>query len=808
MMKLKFSRVEIVTQEKRLDLSIDYLLKLTSSESVYYTPIRLSKVLATSLYRDKKTNSEKYVSIERKRTIDASIKSLVKQYPAILSNDSSLFYSLHSDDQAERRRIVLSKRKWKIHHVARWRNGFFIARLSCTRSTELGHQSTQYILYPSQLQSLVNPKPLQEWDCYTSHGSFSASYAVNARTLLNALVYEEEWPSLSKTLYHLEHGYNTEQEAIAGFQYILGKQETPPYRIIRSNRQNSIKQKSVDTTIEIDFIDSYNNHREKAWLLEANGYYYIMRMDSMTPNKVALANSSVSTSFTNAQESAQVLLTLCYAEKYDAKCSKEEAIKLWKEMIERDVYHRYFSDNIRATWLITKIATNDGVVVALLAECYAESNLLIPEYFSPLAHRVLLVEKNNLVDPSRRNGKLFQGKIDKSKFENACQELIKLSNDVNGDNFAIHHKELEDILIYTQGFTCIEQATQIFEDIQSEHIHDIEGGACSIKAKLKSARYEYLQGVHRSKLVLRLKDNRLPESKLIDYDRHIETSRTYPEQLLEYGMSCDLLTLDDAGNINTYVREYRGVNAIDVIPDIDGLDVTRMTTQIKQSVVEYVEKPKVIIKSIQKSNAGRKKIYINEQERKKVWARNNRLKVKEEAKLKGESPKLRGRERIYVNAAEKEREYRFRKKWRKIALDGFLVVILPDIIKSKHLELFENIKKILPYFGKRILIVTHNQSSSKNTIEKLLSNSAVNIDIVDSKETRLSAYRCLLNAGFVKGIVHICGCGVEQQGYSIAMSLFNRDVSFKFQKSLLISDDIEAVQKVFKLAFSQNTMQK
>lgn len=852
MAKYKFSKIEAIAQEKRLDLAIDYLLKLTVDETVSYAPMRLSKTQATSFYYEKDSNVEKYFSIERKRTVKASIKALINQQPKIIANNTSGFYTLNSDDRAHRQRIVLAKRKWKIHHIAKWSNGFFIARLSCTRSAEVGHQSTQFILYPALFQSLVNPKPNLSWECYTQHGSLRNSNRINARALVNAMNYESEWPDLSDALSNVEYGYNTEVEAKAGFDYVLSQQETPPHRVIKNNRQNSIKQKSIDYSLDIHIVESYNNAREKAWLFRLDKQYFIMRMVSNTPNKIMLVDRGISTAYTTTLDSAHVLLSQLHQKDYVNKWDKEEAFLHWKEMIVRDVHYRYFSENINATWLITKIATNNGTAVALLAECYPESKLNIPEEFAPLTHRVIVVDEDQLKDPSKEKANLFVGRCDRGQFQRTCQDLIEFSYDVFGKEFKEKHKELEDILVYTQGFALNDQATYYFDQVSHDSVHNIDGSACPITTQLKRGRFDFLQSKHRANLVKRIEEAKISDIKLIEYDDYIVNFRKFPKQLIEFGLSKKLISLNDSMKISTFDTDYSddkrvdlfgatnvsGINAGDInvnvetqeaikTPSINNLPLPNRgdigVDFIGDSIKDVINSDKVIDKSnsgklaiisdksktsTTKSNAGRKKVHTDERERKRVWAQKKRLEIRKNAAEQGIAPKVRGRKKMYSNAAEKEKAYRLRNKWKKLSIGGYFVVLLPEDPIEKHRGLLSKISQIIPYFEERALILSH--SPNNDLVNEFFSqnNNTSNANIVYLNKKRVIGEDLLNKIDGNQHVVHICGCEIEQQGYFIALALFNRGTPFIFHKSLILSADMSAVEKVFKLAFRKNTMQR
>ncbi|MFT5852643.1 MAG: hypothetical protein ACI87J_002621 [Colwellia sp.] len=852
MAKLKFSNIEVIFQEKRLDLATDYLLKLTIGESVSYAPMRLSKTHATSFYFENDSNIEKYFSIERKRTVKANIKALINQQAKIISKSTSCFFTLNSEDTTNRKRILLAKRKWKIHHVAKWSNGFFIARLSCTRSAEVGHQSTQFILYPALFQSLVNPKPNLSWECYTEHGSLRNSNRINARALVNAMHYESEWPDLSDALSNVEYGYNTEIEAKAGFDYVLSQQESPPHRVTKNNRQNSIKQKSINYSLDIHILDSYNNALEKAWLFRHNKQYFIMRMVGNSPNKIMLVGRGVSTVCITPLDSAHVLLSQLYQGEYVNEWDKEEAFQHWQEMIVRDVYYRYFSENINATWLVTKIATNNGIVVALLAECYPDSKLNIPEQFAPLTHRVIVVDEDQLKDPSKERNKLFVGRFDRAKFQRTCQELIEFNFDVFGNKFKEKHKELEDILVYTQGFALNDQATHYFEQVSHDSVHKIDGSACPINAQLKSDRFDVLQSKHRANLVKRIEEKKISELKLIEYDDYIVNFRKYPKQLIEFGLSKNLISLKESMGISTFDTEYcddkrvdlfgnsniGGINTGDIIVNFETPEAiaTPMTNNLiinnrDDILVDLICNPKkdvinsdnVINKSnskkevnisdksktsTTKSNAGRKRIHVDERERKRVWAHNKRLAIKNNELALGIVPKVRGRKKRYSNAAEKEKAYRLRNKWKKLSLNSVIIVLLPENPTEKHRDLLSKISQITPYFEERALLISHGPNDDLENEVFSLNDNDSKTDIVYINKPRYFEENLLTKVYDNQSVVHICGCEIEQQGYIIAMALFNKSIPFIFHKSLILSGDISSVEKVFKLAFRKNTMQR
>ena len=803
MPSLKNIKFETIYTTKRVDLSTDHLVKVTSAIKTLYVPIRLSKTHATSFYMCDKDQKEKFITIERKRTINANVKLLIKSNEKILSNSSYCFYTLNKDDKEQRNRNLLAKRKWKVHQLARWTNGFFVARLSCTRSSDSICENTQFILYPAPFQEKRINRTL---NYYAQHGAYKSQLKLNQRTVSNALVYESEWPSLSLALSTVEYGYNTEKEAKAGFNYILQKQEYPPSSNIKSKSRNTIKQISVNKYIQVNIVDTYQNEHEKAWLINSLNNYFIMKMDRNIPNKVSLVDRAISTSYTNTIEAAQQMLSALFKDKYTSGWTREESTLKWRDMIKRDLYFRCFTENIRATWLITKIAMKNGNAVGLLAECYPESKLSVPVQFVPLTHRIIFIEDNILLDPSRSIEGALHWKSDVKKFQKLCQELIELREEQFSYKYMAAHKALENILVYTHGFSSNEQALHYFNKTSPDKHYELEGSACPITAGMREVRYDYLMQLHRENICRRIYDKEANEKVLIEFDERLSKSKFYPKQLLDYAIHINLLTPEMADGIKVCDNKYRDDNNVDLFNEINH-HIVALNNRISNSE-EISPAKEVGITSTKKSNAGRKRIYSSEQEKKKEWARKKRLEIKEKELAAGMTPKVRGRKKMYANPAEKEKSYRLRKKWALLNEEGTLLILMPGKTTLINDEVIDRLSQIAPIFCSNIFFVFPYEYSPtyKDNFRQIICSTKANKVYYKKKgkiDTELLS-KILIN----NRKIFIGGFNIELYGHALAIAIQKLTIDFTFYKSIVNCQDIESVEKEYRMTFDKNVFKR
>lgn len=179
--------------------------------------VQIDNDTITGVLPDLSNTSLHLVSVAKKRTLQASIKALVKSHPAVLSEPDNgrdaYRYFLRKDYEQKQRKVRL-KRKWKVHHLAMWENGFFLARLSCNKHDQTSFEYTQIILYP---KFTLDGYFQIQLELSTTHGSLRTQIKLEADLLRISLASQRHWPQLSELLKDVTQGYHTEIEAKAGF---------------------------------------------------------------------------------------------------------------------------------------------------------------------------------------------------------------------------------------------------------------------------------------------------------------------------------------------------------------------------------------------------------------------------------------------------------------------------------------------------------------------------------------------------------------------------------------------------------------
>lgn len=715
MPQLKFSSVEIQTKLNRLDKGVDHLAKLTCiNDKTYYIPIRIIEQTAISFYVDDKNDSPTWVSIDKKRTIKASIKALIKAYPLLLTNGPISIYTLNEDDQKQRSVNKLIKRQWKIHEVASWTDGFFVARLSCREQGNDFTNNTQFVLYPALFQSYKPSVSESNKNIYTKHGHWNSSVKINMYRLERAFKSESVWGSLGEVLQNVKYGYDTEKEAKIGFDYVVEKQDTPPIRLTSTGKRNAKRQSRIDNAQPIEIVDYYHCHREEAWLFHSNQHYYIMRMDANSPGIVKLYNNYVSTGFVNVEQSARQLLAELKSKSMSLAQSEnnyETCLKDWREMIARDVYQRYFIASLTGSWQIVEVAMLEGLPMAVKAICIPEVSSVLPCHFKPLPYRVLRVENiDGLIkvnEPVRSNTLPWYPKTSVKDFQANLTNFIKEDTDKT-------RKAVIDMLVYTCGSLVYEKTNEAFINSKHDSIVSIDGEVCPLPVKHNQAKVDYIYQQQRNRIIDRIDNHGLNKEQLNVFEANVSRGKIYSKQLIDFGVSRGILSERYSSKINTHPNQFCDDKLIDLMCDdlLDKKTDSSNINQLKLEVTELVEKP---IKSTSISNVGRKRIYKDDKEKKRLWARKHRQQIKDNLLDMGVKPKKPGPIRIYKTAAEKQAAYRFRKKWEKNAVDSSLIVFLEgDNLVSD--ECVNSIKSLLPYYRKNsvgcgVLII----KTSKNT---------------------------------------------------------------------------------------------
>ena len=773
--KTTLTDIDVIYKEKRLDGGVDHYIKvLLSDERVVYTSIRLHDKHAISCYEN---NDEIiWITLDKKRTLKATCRLFFKTYRKLMFGEKlNLFHILNKDDRKERKLSKLKKRSWRVHEVVFFKDGFFVARLSCSKLEKDELTDNQFILYPAAFQSLSNPDRNTRYNVYASHGAFTSTFNVNAFDILNAFRHERHWPQLSEALCEIEYAYKTEAEARAGLQYVINKQATPPIERQKFTCRNSVRQHSIDKSLTVTVCDEYKRQNGLSWLIKSEDTYYIAKMSDTVTDKIELQDSGASTAFTTIEDSALALVSQHV--KKGGRTNDAGAIKdKWKSLIDSDLNLRLFSRNLSANWVVTDVLEKGGKCYALRAICLPEHSLNLPVQFQAHSYHILYIDErtNQLIDAQDENRSFYFGNITTDEFSQLLHDLINSS--VNTEQHL--YKKLVDVLRYSRGFIFEQDANIAWSTIQKDHInHQINGGVCAIKNELRIASFETFLDKSRTKYSERISQHKDSAALLSDYDKKVITSTQYPKALIDLAVLKGWCNSSDALKINKTENNYRYDLIVDLFKveskntEDSIINNSRFTVEntTKESKIKTLKTP---ISTTLKSNAGRKRIYKDEKERKRIWAKKNRDKKRQQLIENGVKPRQPGREKKHDNAAEKQAAYRFRKKWMQLSRNSALIFIdFSNKVLDKNIV--DNISRLIPHFNdddnNRLLSISPNlKDRNKNEVFSNVFTEKNNYEI-SSQEDYIKIKESL------KGIhiksVFICGSSITDHCYRLAVYL-------------------------------------
>ena len=776
--------IELITKVKRHDDGIDHLVKviITNGDS-FYLAVRLDGDNAISCYKlSENLNSKlEWVSIPKKRTLKATCRLLLATFPETLNSHTRMFHELQRDDIKSKRKHLLSKREWRVHEVALFEKGFFVARLSCTKAKKESFSDNQFVIYPAAFQDLKYPKMPTKWNIYHRHGSFTSSIKVCASSIYHALRSEGSWPRLSDALKEIEYGYNTEREAKAGFKFIVSKQDCEP-KYLNYGVRNAIRQHGIDKTINIDICDQYENMREHAWIIRSESKYFIAKMDIHITGSIKIVGTGFSTAFTTIEESARDLISQ-HMKKGSRSDTQDEILVKWRDMIESDLRHRYFVQNLTSTWLITDVAINGGRCVALKALCLPEPSLYVPLEFQAHSFHILHIDNlaRKLVAPSPWQPKYNNFDLTIEQFDEVLQSLISSPN--NEDR-----KNLEKNLQLSRGFISQTEANQVWGDLTCDfEIVSVDGDACPTPSYFNRLSLENLIDKKRKDIVSRSSDINVGCKQLLRFENRIKEITKYPKALIELGVNYGLCSEQSSQSIPTIEKKYCYELAVDLFKPVVAISEKYQCAE-EGNIPPHIEIEDLPNKdflwsktSPKKRNVGRKKIYKNSTERKRVWAQKDRDNKRQEKIDSGIAPVKPGRTRIHKSPADKQLAYRFRKRWKQESSDSALIYIGTNQKVFGSDEIIERIAALIPYFcddnKQQILAVVPDieESDSSHANDKITErippknayvfSSQLNYELIQIKLSRMDVKRVILCGFSFTDVCYRIACYLQEIGY-------------------------------------------
>lgn len=776
--------IELITKVKRLDDGIDHLVKviITNGESLYL-PVRLDGDNAISCYSlsDNIHNELKWVSTPKKRSLKATCRLFLEIFPETLNSHTRMFHELQRDDIKSKREHTLSKREWRVHEVALFAKGYFVARLSCTKAKKEHYSDNQFVIYPAAFQDLKYPALSTKWNIYHRHGSLTSSSKVCASSIYHALRSEGSWPQLSNALKEIEYGYNTEREAKAGFKSIVSKQDYAP-QCLKYGVRNAIRQHGIDKTINVEVCDRYENMREHAWIIRSESKYFIAKMDVHITGSIKILGTGFSTAFTTIEESARDLISQ-HMKKGSHSDTRVEVLVKWRDMIESDLRQRYFVQNLTSTWLITDVAINGGVCVALKALCLPEPSFYVPLEFQTHSFHILHIDNlvRKLVAPSPWQPKYNNFDLTIEQFDEALQSLISSPhNEVR--------KILEKSLQLSRGFISRTEASLAWDDLTSDfEIVRVDGDACPIPSAFNRLRLKNIIDKQRKDIVSRISDANEDCKQLLRFESRIKEITKYPKALIELGVNYGLCSEKFSQAIPTIENAFCYELTVDLFKPIVATsekyscsEEGNATAQIERNDLSSKEfswpDPSMTIR-----NVGRKKIHKNSAERKRVWAQKDREKKRQKKIDSGIEPVKAGRTRIHQSPADKQLAYRFRMKWKQKSSDSALIYIGANQKAFGSDEMIESITTLLPYFcnenKQQILAVVPDieESDSSHANEKITDripvknvyvySSQINYELIKRKLSRMDVNRVILCGFSITDVCYRIACYLQEIGY-------------------------------------------
>ena len=291
------------------------------------------------------------------------------------------------------------------------------------------------------------------------------------------------------------------------------------------------------------------------------------------------------------------------------------------------------------------------------------------------------------------------------------------------------------------------------------------------------ASFETFLDKSRSEYSERISQYKDSAALLSDYDKKVITSTKYPKALINLAVLKGWCNSSHALKINTIENNYR----YDLTVDLFKVESKNTEDNIINNSTFTVEKTtrknkdetlKTLITTTKKSNAGRKKIYKDEKERKRIWAKKNRDEKRQQLIENGIKPRQPGREKKHDNAAAKQAAYRFRKKWMQLSRNSALIFIdFSNKVLDKNIV--DNISRLIPHFNdddnNRLLSISPNlKDRNKNEVFSNVFTEKNNYEI-SSQEDYIKIKESL------KGIhiksVFICGSSITDHCYRLAVYL-------------------------------------
>lgn len=732
-------QIDIRDQFKSVDgIKVLFLTVTNQDDELHECTVIQSRENITGYTYTKTENKRDYHAhtVPKKRTLQASVKALVKAHPNCLypeKNGYAPFSHLRSQDYRARDILKRAKRQWHVHELARWRDGHFAARVSCNRVAGV-YGATQFVIRPTNIDKTSSERLRVSGLVDRMGRTDEVEVQSGAIAFLQALRFEEDWHHLGKLLAPLEYGYDSVAEAKHAFKKVLNHRFDPPVDVHDFGVKNKARQTGIDNTLTIEIVDEYAAHHNKqAYWVRANEAHFIMHSDIFDRERFGLKTTSIYSPFdTSPEKTARILVSRHLKEAmYPNQLTEAQGKAAWQDYIEADLLSRYKSDVYPCEALVTHIARSaDKQTWAFRGDLIPRADdAPIPPCFRPMTHFAMVFEHGRaypIHDHAReaphtlhyiRANELIEvlaqclrGKVDKTLFDKFVAHI----------RFELTLNDANDIEVEWA------QATADFE------IHTLMSGACVLPASFRAKIMALRIAQQRQKQQQWVDNGVDPVSRLEDFERKVQAAQTYPYQLVDAALRLGLVSPEDALTITTTERpesleikiDEKQIDAEGTHPPSASIEdgaiaAGAATTPSSPSTRQLVSPDEISAKDKTTSvkRGGRKRIHADDKARKRAWATKHRAEIKARQIADGQPPAKVGRKAIHADDNARARAYRFRKKYRSLAKDAGLILVNWQMDNPMEKAIHEGIEQLIPFYqnpdGSARVYATRNVSVEK-----------------------------------------------------------------------------------------------
>jgi hypothetical protein len=810
--------ITILEQHKTLSgAKIYYVRVLDKTGQIRECGVQLDNenIASTQCDPSQKELAYEVVNLPKKRTLQASIKALAKAYPNILFEEGKgrvAYWQFWLEDDKQRKRKVRAKREWKVHEVAYWSDGFFLARLSCNKSDKHSFDDTQFILFPAFTPDGYYQQRL---DVASYHDSYRDTYPVDTDSVRKALDSERHWARLSETLHDIHRGYNSELEAKAGFQKVLKSQPNAP-KVSRTFKvRNATQQVATDTTLNVRIVDHYiENHNVQAWLFECDDCYYIMHESYLNKGFVELAlPAGERTALLTPEKTAQHLVTLINKRSYPTQINRAQALEAWQTLIEKDMLSRYRSSWFKEDWCISHIAVSDDQQhLAIRADIvYHPRWFALPLTFKPITHFAMVIEGDkvfSIFDHGRTKPLMLYG----MRLDDVKATVLALATDTAIDDEVEKLVEAMNILVSLQYLNDIEPHWQQQTDALT--VTHLEAGACNLPLSFHQANQHYLLEKDRFRIKGWMEIEGDTPDNLDKFEAKVKAANRWPKQLLQVGVKWGAINSADAKLTPTHDNFYSDVLLVDdeddSQTDILTLPVMEIDTTLHGVGSTSAETGSInpLEESIINRHITRERKWKDDKERKREWARKKRAQEYAERKANGIKVDKPGRKKEHVNAAARTRHYRFNKKYTALSQDAALIVIDWQHALKPNKDIEKSIGDIIPFYktgNTTPRVYATRFVNTSDSPQRQLQNDTQCDEVTSALAFPLQWVNGNMNNVYIKSSLslpvsmlkmmresdiqqwHLCGMGLSTHLYGAALSMFDAGIQPYFHINMCLA---------------------